>query len=731
MTSILFSFKYLFIIISIFVLSKSKMKDPPIQLWDKTLSEYFSTHDISNYINIEPKICLNNESYYLFVMQTILKFPDTKEEVETLGYTGFCLKEYNFTPVEHSLINYYYIWDTINMNSSSLIEIKKLNLKNEYLEDKNNIKLKFFGALIIIYLFFVITVTIFPKKIDDKYNLKEYERLKKEREEDNNSDNNIDNINNDDNDNYNFKIRNEEDKPPADIINGLDSNNNYNNFDISENISNYNRYSETNDENKKEKNPLIKEINIYNELFLNKKNKDRLWNSFNIFQNTKILCEFSSLRKLNKLNPIEIEIFIMETFKCLSYLILMYYTCLPIIERLPFKNPEKFYQIVKNPFSIFLFRADYFYNTLFLIEGISISYFYLFNSKNYCLSYIIFEIIYKIIPIYILIFVLYFFFVNSDIFLNNPLSKYFYQNEHANCECQKMNIFLFIANFTYGSKEKFFPFCLYQFWYIFTWIQYYIIGMLLLLCYINFKSFFYVIYITLYFICFLLRLISVNMYAPPFTVFNLIQRNLKTYFQRSGLKIFTRAGPFLIGFLFGIYYYENKNSKKSLLKVLKENDGKLLVFSVIFFIFNFVFHLNINYISKDKYMAIIFTYIFKVFTHDIFILGILGLLVYFFINIEKSAKIFRIFNNPIFLLLKKISLTSYLVMSIIARIFFYSLDQPLKISFKKIITHIFVGLAINILVSFVLNLFFVLPFQRVNSLIKSTYIARFDEENNK
>ena len=300
MPSKLFSFKYLFIIISVFVLSKSKMKDPPIKLWDKTLSEYFSTHDISNYINIEPKICLNNESYYLFVMQTILKFPDTKEEVETLGYTGFCLKEYNFTPVEHSLINYYYIWDTSNMNSSSLIEIKKLNLKNEYLEDKNNIKLKFFGALIIIYLFFVITVTIFPKKIDDKYNLKEYERLKKEREEDNNSDNNIDNINNDDNDNYNFKIRNEEDKPPADIINGLDSNNNYNNFDISENISNYNRYSETNDENKKEKNPLIKEINIYNELFLNKKNKDRLWNSFNIFQNTKILCEFSSLRKLKQ-----------------------------------------------------------------------------------------------------------------------------------------------------------------------------------------------------------------------------------------------------------------------------------------------------------------------------------------------------------------------------------------------------------------------------------------------
>ena len=112
----------------------------------------------------------------------------------------------------------------------------------------------------------------------------------------------------------------------------------------------------------------------------------------------------------------------------------MFYTCLPIIERLPFKDPDKFYEIVQNPLSIIIFKADYFYNILFLIQGIYISYFYLFKKKNYYISYIIFEIIYKIIPIYVLILVSYFFFVNSDIFLNNPLSKYFYQKEHANCE---------------------------------------------------------------------------------------------------------------------------------------------------------------------------------------------------------------------------------------------------------------------------------------------------------
>ena len=243
----LFYFEYLLIIVIIIGIVDSKMKEPPIEVWDKTLTEYFSTHNITNYINIEPQKCLNNESYYLFVMQTILKYKDTNEEVETLGYTGFCLQEYNITSVEHSLINYYYLWDKSNMNSSSLIEVKKLNQENVYLKDLNNIKLKFAGALIVLYLFFVLIVTIFPKKIDDKYNLKELERVKKEREEDNNKENNIDNINNDDyDDNYNLlKIKNDEDKPPADIIVDLANDKNY---ELSENISNLNRNS-VNDEN--------------------------------------------------------------------------------------------------------------------------------------------------------------------------------------------------------------------------------------------------------------------------------------------------------------------------------------------------------------------------------------------------------------------------------------------------------------------------------------------------
>ena len=724
---------YFFLFLSLINFSQNNMKDPPVPIWDKALTDYFSTHNSTNYINIEPMTCLNNESLYFFVMQTILKIEGIEEDVETLGYTGLCLEEHNSTSLEQVLINYYYLWNQAKMNRSSLVEIQKIqeapNSKGLF-----NVKMKFFFAILVLYLLFVIISTIFPKKIVDKYNIKEFERIKKEREEDeedNNNNNNIDNINNEDyNNNYNaFKINNDEDKPPADIITGLSNDKKYKS--VSSNGSNdENPDIEKNNEKEKDlninmdKDPLIKKVNIYNELFDNKTKRQQLWNSFNIIQNIKIFCEFSSLKKYRDLEQVEKEIFIMETFKCLSYLMMMLYSCIPIIERLPFKHPERFFNLVKHPLLLPIVNGNYFYNTVFLIEGISISYFYLFNKKNYCLVYMILEIIYKILPMYFLVVVLYFIFVNSHLFLDNPLAKYFFEKDRENCECQEINILLFIANFTYGIKDNFFPFCLYHFWFVFNWVQYYIIGMFLLLCYVNFKSFFYVIYILIFFISFLLRIISFNIYNAPVSIFNVLTRNLKPYYERQGIKIFTRAGPFLIGFYFGIYYFEKKK------KVLntKNSFGKYLFFSIISFLVVFIFQhcVNLGIFNRDYILIVIIQYIFKIFKYDIFVCGILGILIYFFINADKAGRIFRLFNNHIFLFMKKLSLTSYLIFSILARIFFYSFEKVFNIKWKKIIEYIALGIPISLIIGFFLNVLFVLPLQRVNLIVKSTYIKNLD-----
>ena len=702
----------------------NEMKEPPVKIWDKTLSEYFSTHNETNYINIEPKICFNDESLYLFVMQSIIKIEGVKDDAETLGYTGFCLKEHNSTSTEQTLINYYYLWEQGKMNSSSLIEIQNLeespNVKNKY-----HIRMKFLGAILILYLLFIIISTAFPKKIEDKYNIKELERAKREREsddEDNNS--NIDNINNENYNNYNlFKINNEEDKPPADIITGL-SNEKKNNFGSNEDANSDNEKNIEKDKekeliNEKDQTPLIKKINIYNELFSNKTNRSKLWNAFNIRYNIKFLCEISSLRPYNKFNQVEKEIFIMETFKVLSYYIMMIYTCIPVIERLPFKHPEKFFNLVRHPLLALFINGNYFYNTIFLIEGISISYFYLFNKKNIGLQYIILEILYKIIPLYFLVIILYFICINSHIFLDTPLSKYFFEKDRKNCECQEINILLFIANFTYGMKDKFFPFCLYHFWFVFNWVQYYIVGLFLLLCYSNFKSFFYVIFILIFFSGFLLRLISLNIYAPPVSIFNVLKRNLKPYYQRQGIKIFTRGGPFLIGFIFGIYYFENK---KKLFRYKKYN-GRILFFSIIFFCAIFIIQhlINLELLNIDNLVMMFFLYFFKVLKYDIFSCCILGLLFYLFINAEKSGKFLRLFKNPLFLLMKKLSLSSYLIFSIVARIFFYSFEKVVNIKGKRVVEYISLGIPITLFIGFVLNLLFVVPLENVTLIIKSTY----------
>ena len=57
-----------------------------------------------------------------------------------------------------------------------------------------------------------------------------------------------------------------------------------------------------------------------------------------------------------------------------------------------------------------------------------------------------------------------------------------------------------------------------------------------------------------------------------------------------------------------------------------------------------------------------------------------------------------------------------------------NIDEPLTFNFKKISTYILIGLGINLIISLILNVCFIIPFQRVNWIIKSTYINIMEEE---
>ena len=57
-----------------------------------------------------------------------------------------------------------------------------------------------------------------------------------------------------------------------------------------------------------------------------------------------------------------------------------------------------------------------------------------------------------------------------------------------------------------------------------------------------------------------------------------------------------------------------------------------------------------------------------------------------------------------------------------ARIFFYSFEKAFNIKWKRIVEYIALGIPITLIIGFFLDILFVLPLQRMNLIIKSTYI---------
>ena len=76
--------------------------------------------------------------------------------------------------------------------------------------------------------------------------------------------------------------------------------------------------------------------------------------------------------------------------------------------------------------------------------------------------------------------------------------------------------------------------------------------------------------------------------------------------------------------------------------------------------------------------------------------------------------------------MKKLAFTSYLVFSIVARIFFYSFEKEFDIKWKRIAEYMALGIPLTLFISFILNVLFVLPLERANLIIKSTYIKDLD-----
>lgn len=713
----------IFIIVSFLITTiqnnDSTEKQKPIPSWDERLTSHFNKSNISNYIYFDKNnSCIKNynddeiteNSYYLFVIMNSILSEAYNQEVETLGYVGFCLPQHKPNNVETLLINYNYIWSMSKMENSSIVEIEEL-------KKHNNIQHLPLGILLVCFIVFCVIVTLINLINQKKknYSIEELEEFRKEREDDN--ENNINNDNDDD-----FNIINNVDEPPADIATKLIKKN-----DIAKNKNNKNLKLEVN-----------KELgeNFMDEFVRNPEFKKKIFDSFDIIENSKFLLELKKFKtkQISQLGPIEKEIFFMENIKFFSYLFLMFYSCLPILERAPIKNPKNFYNHKNIIIFYLIFNSDYLYDVLFYLQGFYNSYFYLYNSKNINLKYILLEIVYKISPFYLVQSILYFTLTNIHYLMKtNPLSVYFYEKELENCKCRNNSIYAMIANLFYGSGEQYFPYCLFHFWYVYAWGQYFIVCLFLLLCYIKNKSFFYVIFLLILIICFTIRLMVAGIFPVQITFFTLVEGNLNKVY-RSPLKILSRAVPSLFGFLCGVIYYENKNKNYSILTKIRNN--KLLLFSTIIvsiFIYSMQLLMSFNFISIQNtwFIADILWYFYRAFRQEIFVCGLVSIMIIVFYNNKIIDKTSCLFNNWVFLILKKLIFTMFLTMSIIARIYFYCVLEPIEFNTKNILNFIWIGFLICLGVSLILNLLFSVPFQRVNFAIKTHYLELMLKSENK
>jgi hypothetical protein len=282
-----------FLIFNLIIISIQKQQYPPIDIWEIPLENFFKNFTLNfssselglqyNKLEDHKNCAKQNLTYYLFLIQTQLQLSSYLESIEYRSYFGICLPFFeNLNEVHLIQMTKYYLWDLNNLTKSIIMDYDTPILNDE--NNKNN-KKAFYTILfyLLSLLIFTIYVSFFP--IDEKFESKnEMENIKKNLEQ-NLHDNLILN------DNLNFDNENKE------------------------NIDNMNFY---------------------------KKLKIDIYNSFNLKNNILMLFK---LDKTIYENDFNYEKNILNSIQNFSYIIVSFYTTLPIIEKIPILNPYDFYNL--------------------------------------------------------------------------------------------------------------------------------------------------------------------------------------------------------------------------------------------------------------------------------------------------------------------------------------------------------------------------------------------------
>lgn len=660
-------------------INKTTASDSSLEAASKTFNKFQSWENCTD----------ENMTYYLFLIQTKI---NVTQEIELKTYLGLCLPTHEVTPLELFNLTYTSLWDHASLVHSVITDIEEpFNQEKGYPYRALFISLLLFG-----YLMFCLYAAKFPKNMTFKTN-SEMEKIQERIE--------IDKRNRllDDNDEMENNQENENNKK-FDFTEKLTYNSLYtNNSSISKTNSLNNKPSIQKDGNEERKEKQL----FYNQIY----------NSFNLAQNIKLL--FSNFSSSNPDNDLDLHLAI--SLRSISYIWVALYTVIPVVFKIPIINPENIISNSNTFLGQLVYNSHFIYNMAFGMNGFIVAYIYYKKKKNFNLNYVFWEIVFKIAEVYFVIVSIFLIFWQIFILFNDgPISRYLYGYECDSCSNQMMNIFLLIANYTYGLYEKFFPFCVYHSWMVFTELHYFICGILLVWLFTKFKSLFYILFMLLIFNILILHIMTLSISQVSLTYLDMIYRNIKPFYGKFGLKFITRAGPYLFGFFFSLSLLDrDANKDNNWISYIQKHSILFLGLGlgVFWSIYYMQFFFSNGIIPKTE----VVNWFYCLFKHDLFTIGFLVVTIALMSNHKVCIKIKHFFNIKLFHFLEKTSLTSYLLISVIARGFLYRHNTATSMTNLNLIFTFIILWILTTIFSVLFTALFQVPAMRIGIIVKSRY----------
>ena len=210
--------------------------------------------------------------------------------------------------------------------------------------------------------------------------------------------------------------------------------------------------------------------------------------------------------------------------------------------------------------------------------------------------------------------------------------------------------------------------------------------------------------------------------STPVTVtyLDMIYRNLKPFYGLFGLKLITRAGPFIFGLFFGVFYMSKEEfTKGNFISYIQHRP--IFCLSIGFCVFWLVYYMQFLMINNYITYTEIFTWVYSLIKHDVFTLSFLTMLISVLSNNKICIKIKNFFNCHTMIFIQKISVSFYIIMAVIARGVFFRHNAPISITNLELIELFAILWVMTLIVSIIFTALFQVPFIRIGITVKSSY----------